>query len=92
MPDHDVPLGYRLQFFDLAARTSVSHACRTFGVHRSTHYAWKRKLDRHGLEMSRDRRMFLRRLTRGSPPVVFVRAADVGWCRVGGGGSKLDRL
>ena len=25
--------------------------CRTFGVHRSTYYAWKRQVDRHGLEM-----------------------------------------
>jgi transposase-like protein len=28
--------------FDLAARTTVAHACRTFGVHRSTYYRWKR--------------------------------------------------
>ena len=55
MTDHDVLYGYRLQLFDLAARTSVSHACRTFGVHRSTYYAWKRQVDRHGLEMLRPR-------------------------------------
>ena len=41
--------------FDLAARTTVAHACRTFGVHRSTYYAWKRQVDRHGLEMLRPR-------------------------------------
>ena len=39
MTQDDVLFGYRLQLFDLAARTSVSHACRTFGVHRSTYYA-----------------------------------------------------
>jgi transposase InsO family protein len=51
----DVLFGYRLQLFDLAARTSVSHACRTFGVHRSTYYRWKAQVDRHGLEVLRPR-------------------------------------
>ena len=39
--------------FDLAGRVGVSAACRTFGVHRSTFYDWKRKVDRHGLETLR---------------------------------------
>jgi len=51
----DVLFGYRLQLFDLAGRTSVSHACRTFGVHRSTYYRWKAQVDRHGLEVLRPR-------------------------------------
>jgi transposase-like protein len=51
MTEDDVLFGYRLQLFDLAARTTVSHACRTFGVHRSTYYRWKRSVDRQGLEM-----------------------------------------
>ena len=55
MTEDDVLLGYRLQLFAEAARTSVSAACRTFGVHRSTYYAWKRQVDRHGLEMLRPR-------------------------------------
>jgi transposase InsO family protein len=55
MTQDDVLFGYRLQLFDLAARTTVSHACRTFGVHRSTYYAWKRQVDRHGLEVLRPR-------------------------------------
>jgi transposase len=38
-----------------AARTNVSAACRTFGVRRLTYYAWKRQVDRHGLEMLRPR-------------------------------------
>jgi transposase-like protein len=46
-----VLLGCRCQLFAEAARTSVSQACRTFGVHRSTYYHWKRQVDRHGLEM-----------------------------------------
>jgi transposase InsO family protein len=55
MTQDDVLFGYRLQLFDLAARTTVTHACRTFGVHRSTYYAWKAQVDRQGLEMLRPR-------------------------------------
>jgi hypothetical protein len=55
MTQDDVLFGYRLQLFDLAARTTVAHACRTFGVHRSTFYAWKAQVDRQGLEMLRPR-------------------------------------
>src|SRR5919106_5669398 len=55
MTQDDVLFGYRLQLFDLAQRTTVSHACRTFGVHRSTYYAWKRQVERQGLEMLRPR-------------------------------------
>jgi hypothetical protein len=33
----DVLFGYRLQVFELAGRTSLSEACRSFGVHRSTY-------------------------------------------------------
>jgi transposase InsO family protein len=55
MTKDDVLFGYRLQLFDLAGRTSVSNACRVFGVHRSTYYAWKAQVDRGGLEMLRPR-------------------------------------
>jgi transposase len=55
MTQDDVLFGYRLQLFDLAARTTVSHACRIFGVHRSTYYRWKAQVDRQGLEMLRPR-------------------------------------
>jgi hypothetical protein len=55
MSHDDVLFGYRLQLFDLAGRTSVSHACRTFGVHRSTYYACKAQVDRQGLEVLRPR-------------------------------------
>jgi transposase len=55
MTKDDVLFGYRLQLFAEAARTNVSAACRTFGVHRSTYYVWKRQVDRHGLEMLRPR-------------------------------------
>ena len=55
MTKDDVLFGYRCQVFDLAGRSSVSHACRTFGIHRSTYYAWKAQVDRGGLEMLRPR-------------------------------------
>ena len=47
--------GYRQQLFAEAARTSVSEACRRFGVHRSTYYVWRRQVERHGLEALRPR-------------------------------------
>src|SRR4051812_7353481 len=55
MTKDDVLFGYRLQLFALAGQTTVAHACRTFGVHRSTYYDWKAKVDRQGLEMLRPR-------------------------------------
>lgn len=55
MTKDDVLFGYRQQLFAEAVRTSVSEACRRFGVHRSTYYAWKRQVDRHGLEVLRPR-------------------------------------
>src|SRR5215218_4487780 len=55
MSEDDVLFGYRLQLFDLAGRTSVSEACRVFGIHRSTYYGWKRRIERHGLEILRPR-------------------------------------
>ncbi|MBA3306606.1 MAG: DDE-type integrase/transposase/recombinase [Thermoleophilaceae bacterium] len=55
MTQDDVLFGYRQQLFAEAARTNVREACRRFGVHRSTYYAWKRQVDRHGLEVLRPR-------------------------------------
>jgi len=55
MTKDDVLFGYRQALFAEAARTGVAQACRRFGVHRSTFYAWKRQVDRHGLEMLRPR-------------------------------------
>ena len=73
MSQDDVLFGYRLQLFDLAARIGVAAACRTFGVHRSTYYEWKRKVDRQGLEMLRPRE---RRRPRAQPALAAGRAAD----------------
>ena len=70
MTDHDVLYGYRLQLFDLAARTSVANACRVFNVHRSTYYAWKRRVERHGLMMLRPRERRSPRMPNHLSPMV----------------------
>jgi transposase InsO family protein len=53
--EDDALFGYRLRVLDHAARASVSEACRVFGIHRSTFYVWKRRVERHGLEILRPR-------------------------------------
>ena len=55
MTQDDVLFGYRLRLFALAAERGVSQACRLMGVHRSTYYRWKARVDRSGLEMLRPR-------------------------------------
>jgi transposase len=71
--NHDALFGYRLQLFDLAARTNVSKACRTFGVHRSTYYRWKHQVDASGLEMLRPRERRRPRMPNAFPRVVEER-------------------
>ena len=53
MTPDDVLFGFRLRVFERASQTTVTEACRTFGIHRSTFYAWKRQVERHGLELLR---------------------------------------
>ena len=53
--DSDVLFHFRLRLFALAAEMGVSAACRTLGVHRSTYYRWKPRVERSGLEMLRPR-------------------------------------
>ena len=73
MSEDDVLFGYRLQLLDYAARTSVSEACRTFGVDRSTFYRWKRLVDRHGLEVLRPRERRKPRMPNQLPAMVEER-------------------
>jgi len=70
MSQDDVLFGYRLQLFDYAARMSVSEACRVFGVHRSTFYEWKRRVERHGLEILRPRERRRPRMPNQLSPLV----------------------
>jgi transposase InsO family protein len=51
----DVLFGFRLRLFSLAGEIGVRAACRTMGIHHSTYYRWKRRVDRWGLEALRVR-------------------------------------
>src|SRR5919201_2665243 len=73
MTQDDVLFGYRLQLFELAARTTVTHACRTFGVHRSTYYRRKTQVEHSGLEMLRPRERRRRAMPNQIPQVVEQR-------------------
>ena len=75
MSEDDVLFGYRLRVLDYASRTSVSEACRVFGIHRSTYYVWKRRVERHGLEILRPRERRRPRLPNQFSP--FVGKGDV---------------
>jgi transposase len=55
LSEDDVLFGSRLRVFDYAARMSVSDACRVFGIHRSTFFVWKRRVERQGLQILRPR-------------------------------------
>jgi transposase InsO family protein len=49
--EHDALVGFRLRLFTLADELgNVTAACRAMGVHRSTYYRLKRRVDRWGLE------------------------------------------
>lgn len=73
MTKDDVLFGYRLQLFDLAGRTSVSEACRTFGVHRSTYYRWKAQVDQAGLDGLRPRERCLPKMPNQMPDAIEAR-------------------
>jgi transposase InsO family protein len=73
MSEDDVLFGYRLRVLDYAGRTSVSEACRVFGIHRSTYYVWKRRVERHGLGILRPRERRRPRLPNQLSPFVEER-------------------
>jgi transposase InsO family protein len=73
MTESDVLYGFRLQLFDHAREVGVSEACRTFGVHRSTYYRWREKVERSGLEMLRPRERRSPRMPNQTSPVIEKR-------------------
>jgi transposase InsO family protein len=89
MTQDDVLFGYRLQVFDLAGRTSVSEACRTFGIHRSTYYAWKQQVERGGLEMLRPRERRRPRMPNQLPAMVEERVLSFAIAHPGLGPKKV---
>src|SRR5207237_2702458 len=56
-----------------AGRVGVSAACRSFGVHRSTYYAWKGKIERGGLGALRPRERRRPRMPNQLSPLVEQR-------------------
>ena len=73
MSEDDVLFGYRLRVLDHAPRASVSEACRVFGIHRSTFSVWKRRVERHGLEILRPRERRRPRMPQQLSPLVEER-------------------
>jgi transposase InsO family protein len=73
MSEDDVLFGYRLQLVALAGRIGVSAACRTFGVHRSTYYAWKQKIEQEGLGALRPRERRRPRMPNQLSPLIEQR-------------------
>jgi len=71
--DSDVLYAYRLRLLDHAREVGVSEACRTFGIHRSTFYRWKRMVERSGLEMLRPRERRSPRMPNQLSPVIEER-------------------
>jgi transposase len=71
--EDEVVFGYRLRVLDHAARRSVGEACRLFGIHRSTSYVWRRRVERHGPEVLRPRERRRPRMPRQLSPFVEER-------------------
>jgi transposase len=73
MTNDDLLFGYRLQLLALAAEIGVRPACRQMGVHHSTYYRWKRRAERHGLEVLRPRERRAPRMPNRIPAMVEER-------------------
>jgi len=73
MTDSDVLYSFRLRLFDHAREVGVSQACRTFGVHRSTYYRWRDRVEASGLEMLRPRERRAPRMPNQLPPFIEQR-------------------
>lgn len=89
MTKDDVLFGYRQALFSEASRTSVAEACRRFGVHRSTYYAWKRQVDRHGLEMLRPRERRRPRMPNQLPKMIEERVLSFAIAHPGFGPKRV---
>ncbi len=55
MTTDDALFRFRLRVFALAEEVGVRAACRTFGIHPSTYYRWRREFG--GLNVSQARRL-----------------------------------
>lgn len=73
MTTDDALFRFRLRVFSLAEEVGVRPACRTFGIHPSTYYRWRRMVLRHGLEMLRPRERRQPRMPNATAPFVEQR-------------------
>ncbi len=89
MTNDDALFGYRQQAFAHAGRTTVAEACRTFGIHRSTYYRWKRQVERHGLEMLRPRERRRPQMPNALPKMVEERIVSFALAHPGLGPQRV---
>jgi transposase len=87
--EDDVLFGYRLRVRDYAARRGVSEACRVFGIDRSTFSVWKRRAERHGLEILRPRQRRRPRMPQQLSPFVEERILAFALGRPGFGPRRI---
>jgi transposase InsO family protein len=74
MGDDDVLFKFRLRLFSLAEELgNVRAACRAMGVHPSTYYHWKARVEQSGLEMLRPRERRAPRMPNQLSPVIETR-------------------
>jgi Winged helix-turn helix len=93
MSEDDVLFGYRLRLFTLAAEIGVRAACRAMGVHHSTYYRWKEKVDRWGLEALRVRERRRPRMPNQIGPHLEQRVLASPWLiPAAGQGASLPNL
>lgn len=68
MSHDDVIHRFRLALFARAGEVGVTQACREFGVHRSTYYRWRQKVQQWGLDALRPRERRKPRMPNQTPP------------------------
>jgi len=73
MSDDDVLHRFRVALFARAGQVGVTQACREFGVHRSTYYRWRQKVQAWGLDALRPRERRKPRMPNQTPPWVEQR-------------------
>ena len=89
MTNDDALFGYRQQVFAHASRTTVAEACRTFGIHRSTYYRWRRQIERHGLEILRPRERRRPQMPNALPKMVEERIVSFSLAHPGLGPQRV---
>jgi hypothetical protein len=70
----DLLYRFRLRTFAMAAELgNVRAACRAMGIHPSTYYRWKHRLDRYGPEILRPRERRTPQMANATSPLVEQR-------------------